>query len=150
MTIALPLTGQKFEKEDFSGQDLSKKNLSGSIFSYCNFDNADMSEANCEGSDFVGSSFHNTNMYRLNGRNAKFTSSLFEPRDCYGITLTFDCKTFQNVKIGQLWWFAVLTMWASMIPAMRPVQGPLRDNLIALIGAERYAKLKQMLIAREM
>jgi hypothetical protein len=135
---------------DFSGQDLTKADLSHSVFSQCNFDNADMSEAECTGTDFTGSTFRHTNMYRLNGRNAKFAGTVFEPKDCFGITLTMDCKTFENTHISQLYWYSVLTMWSSMLPALGPVKEPLRDNLIALIGAQRYVKLKQMLQTRQL
>ncbi len=150
MTATQSLSRQRFEKQDFSGQDLEKADLSFSVFSQCNFDGANMNEANCEGVDFSGSSFRRTRMYRLNGRNAKFAGTIFEPIDCYGMTLTFDCLTFQGMHIGQLWYFALLTMIASMWPAPVPVKEPLRDNLIALIGAQRYVKLKQMLQARQL
>jgi len=150
VTATQSLTRQRFEKVDFSGQDLEKADLSFSVFHGCNFDGANMSESNCEGCDFTGSTFRRTKMYRLNGRNAKFAATIFEPIDCYGITLTFDCLTFQSVHIGQLWWYAILSMIASMWPAPAPVKEPLRDNLIALIGAQRYVKLKQMLQARQL
>lgn len=150
MTVTQSLTRQRFEKVDFSNQDLEKADLSFSVFTSCNFDGANLNEANCEGTDFTGSTFRRTKMYRLNGRNAKFAATVFEPIDCYQITLTFSCETFQGCHIGQLWFYAVLTMWASMWPALGPVKEPLRDNLIALIGAQRYVKLKQMLQARQM
>lgn len=150
MTAALPLTRRRFQGEDFSGQDFSKKDLSYSEFLSCNFDDCNLSEANCEGCNFTGSTFRRTNMYRTNACNAKFAGTVFEPRDAYGITLTFDCATWNGMKIGQLWWYAALTMWATTIPAPLPVKEPLQEKLIALIGPTRYVALKKMLRGRDL
>lgn len=150
MTPALEvMTGRVYEGRSFEGARLHGADLSKSVFRNCNFNEADLSEVNAEGSDFTGSTFVKTNMRRFNGRNAKLCSTVFEPVDCFQITLTFDCKTFENMKISELWWFAVLTMWASMRPINKPGRGDLRDDLIGAIGAERYVKLKTLLGRRE-
>lgn len=136
------LTGLKFEGHDFSGQNLTKANMKGSIFRSCNFDRTDMTEADCEGSDFSGSSFRKSLLTYANFRKAKLAATIFEPDDCYGITLTFDCKTFENMNVGQIWWYSWLTITASMLPVNKPVPGDLRGGLIALIGARRYLKIR--------
>ncbi len=138
------LSGVKFEGKDFSGQNLTKAKLKGSIFRSCNFDRTDMTEADCEGSDFSGSSFVKSILTYANFRNAKLAGTDFQPDDCYGITLTFACKTFENMNVGQIWWYSWLTLTASMLPVSRPVPGDLRGGLITLIGAQRYLKLKEM------
>lgn len=152
MTIAMQenLSGVKFEGHDFSTQNLAKANMKGSIFRSCIFDRADMTEADCEGSDFSGSTFRKTLLTYANFRKAKMAATVFEPDDCYGITLTFDCKTFENVHIGQMWWYSWLTLTAAMLPAGKPVPGDLRAGLIALIGATRYLKLRDMFQRRNL
>lgn len=142
---ARSLARQKFKGTDFSGQDLSHQDLSHSTFEFCNFDRANLTEANCEWSSFVGSSFRDTLCYRTNFKDAKLGATKFYPKDAFQCTLTMDCKTFENAEMGQLWWYAFLMFAASTNPASAPVKEDLKGKLIALIGAERYVKLKQLL-----
>ena len=147
--IAEKLTGQRFEGRDFSGQDLSKKDMRGSIFTGCNFDNTNLTDANCEGSDFSSATFRKALMTRANFGKCKLANSVFEPDDCYGITLTMDCMTFQGMHIGQLWWYGWLVLMASAEPKATPVQGSLKGSLIAVIGADRYIKLRELFKRRQ-
>lgn len=148
----MPSSGNKreFKGEDFSGQDLTGQDMRFGKYIGCSFDDADMKLVNCEGSDFTNSTFRRTDLYRANWKDCKLAGIVFEPKDCYGITFTFSCSTFQNVQIGRLWWFS----WALMLSEMYPTAGPgttedLRSKIIALIGAERYTKLKQLFNRRE-
>ena len=138
------LTHVVHDGTDFSGQDLKGRNLSDSCFKNCNFDHANLVDAVCERSDFTGSTFRKSLMTRASFKNSKLANTVFEPADCYGITFTFDCKTFENMKIGQLWWYCWLVFAASMIPASHPIKGNLKDQLIGIIGAERLIKLRNM------
>lgn len=146
--IAEKLTGQRFEGRDFSGQDLSKKDMRGSIFTGCNFDRTNLTDANCEGSDFSSATFRKALMTRANFRNCKLANSVFEPDDCYGITLTMDCMTFQGMRIGQLWWFGWLLLM-SLAEPKGPVQGDLKASLVSVIGADRYVRLRALFQRRQ-
>jgi Pentapeptide repeats (8 copies) len=138
------LTGRAFKGVDFSGKNLSKCDLRYSKFQWCNFDNADLSEANCEGSDFSGSTFRNSNCYRTNFKDCNLKGVVFEPRDAYGVTFSFSCQTFENMQLGQLWWFCWLQMLAKTVPTKGPVKDDIRAKLINVIGAGRYVKLDQL------
>jgi uncharacterized protein YjbI with pentapeptide repeats len=144
------LSGKKFEREDFSGQDLRGSNLSKASYHFCNFDKANMAEVDCTGSDFLGSTFRDTNCYRTNFKDCKLTGIVFEPRDAYGVTFSFTCETFTGVRISQLWFYSWLLMAAAMVPIEPPTELTLTDKLIALIGAERYVRLKNLFQRREL
>lgn len=143
------LSRGKYYNRNFSGCDLSSCKMNFSMFYQCVFDQADMSNANCEGSDFTGSSFRDTICYRTNFKDAKLATTIFEPKDCFGMTLTLQCKTFENIKVSQIWWLGFLFFATMMIPAERPIKEPFKDNLIAMIGPERWAKLRSLFGKRE-
>jgi hypothetical protein len=144
---SMDLSKKRFYHTDFSGQDLSKCKLKQSLFFCCTFDGSNLSEADCEGSEFTGSSFRKTNCYRTNFKDCKMGQVIWEPKDCMGMTITLACNTFSEARISPLWWMALL-IFATM---MKPVgtTEPLVDNLIAMIGAERYAKLRALFGKRD-
>ena len=134
----------RFEGESFADQDLRGMDLSHKTFINCNFDRADLRETTFEYSDLTCSSFVGSNCYRTNFKDANLTGIRFAPKDAYGATFTFTCKTFDGVKISQTWWYSWLLMATKMIPDSGPVKESLRDNLIACIGSERWVRLKAM------
>lgn len=137
------LAGVKHEGVDFSGHDLKGRDLSHSVFVKCNFDRANLTSANCEGSDFTCSTFRKSYLTYANFKDAKMAGTVFEPTDCYGITLTMHCKTFENVNISLLHWYSWLVLTVSMTPTgMDGIK--LRDQLIGVIGAERWVKLREL------
>jgi len=144
------LSRQKFYQHDFSGQDLSKMKLRQSLFHRCNFDNADLTEADCEGSEFFGSTFRDTVMYRTNCKDAKLASTIFEPKDCFGLTLTMQCKTFDKMKVSPMWWYAWLMFASLMIPGNVKESEELQNRLMQAVGAERYLRLRTLLAKREL
>jgi uncharacterized protein YjbI with pentapeptide repeats len=143
------LSRQKFYGVDYSGQDLSRMRMRQSLFHRCNFDNADMTETDCEGSEFFGSTFRDTVMYRTNCRDAKLAATVFEPKDCFGITLTMQCKTFDKMKVSPMWWYTFLMFGSLMLPGSVADQEELQNRLIQAIGTERYVKLRTLLAKRE-
>jgi uncharacterized protein YjbI with pentapeptide repeats len=143
------LSRKRMYNANFAGQDLSKLRLRQSLFYNCNFDGANLSETDCEGSEFFGSSFREAVLYRTNFKDAKLAGTVFEPKDCFGMTVTLQCKTFDQMKVSQLWWFGFLFFATMMKPDRFPVQEELLDKLIAMIGAERYVKLRNLFAKRE-
>jgi hypothetical protein len=59
------------------------------------------------------------------------------------------CSTFKNAEFGQMWWYSFLMFVSMMFPMPGPVKEPLRENLIAMIGAERYVKLSELFKRRD-
>jgi uncharacterized protein YjbI with pentapeptide repeats len=143
------LSRKKMYGIDFSGQDLSRLKMRQSLFHHCNFDNADMTETDCEGSEFFGSTFRETVMYRTNCRDAKLALTVFEPKDCFGITLTLQCKTFDKMKVSPMWWYVFLMFGALMLPGSVKDTEELQNRLIQCIGSERYVRLRALLAKRE-
>lgn len=139
------LCRKRFYNTDFSGQDLSKLKLRNSLFYQCNFNEADLSDTDCEGSEFIGSTFKNTNCYRTNFRDAKLAASVFEPKDCFGMTLTLQCSTFRQMRTSPIWWHSWLFLATLMQPANLST-----DELIGVIGAEQYVRLKHLFGQREL
>jgi hypothetical protein len=141
------LSRKKFYSVSFAGQDLTKCNLRNSLFFKCNFDSANLTEANCEGSEFTGSSFRGTNCYRTNFRNAKLAATIFEPSDAMGMTITLECKALQDMRVSPLYFYAWLIFALMLHPI--GIATPIKDDIIAAIGAERYVKLKALFAKRE-
>ncbi len=142
------LTNRHFVARDFSGENLKGRDLSHSIFDRCIFDKADMTGANASFSDFRCSSFRGTNCYLMNAMGSVFPATDFDPSECYGMTVTMTCKTFENAHLGQLWFYLFLMFAASTRPVAHPVKENLRDLLIAFIGNDRYLKLRDMMQRR--
>jgi hypothetical protein len=143
------MSRKKFYNQDFSGKDFSHKKMRSSFFYRCTFDNTDMSHADAEGSEFVGCSFVDTTCYYTNFKDAKLAGNTFKPKDCYGMAVTMSCKTFDGMETRQLWWYGMLMFATMMVPDQEPVNEDLNAKLIALIGAERYVKLRSMFQKRE-
>lgn len=143
------LSRQKFYGRDFSGQDLSRLKMRQSLYQRCNFDDADMTEADCEGSEFFGSTFRNTRMYRTNLKDAKLGLTVFEPRDCFGLTVTLQCATFDKMKVSPMWWYVWAMFGALMQPGGVRETEEMHNRLIQMIGAQRFVKLRALLQKRE-
>lgn len=150
LTLPENFSGIRVKEQDYHGRDFRGKNLSGSEFLRCNFDGADLTEVNCSNSSFVGSTFRDTICYRTNFMDANLGATIFEPKDCYGMTISLTCRTFTNMHIGQLWWFAWLIFATQMKPADGPVKEDIRSLLIGMIGAARYTKLKALFQGRDL
>lgn len=144
------LSRQRFYSVDFSGQNLSRMRMRQSLFQRCNFDNADMTETDCEGSEFFGSTFRDTVMYRTNCKDAKLAATVFEPKDCFGITLTLQCKTFDKMKVTPMWWYVFLMFATLMLPGSVKEQEELQNRLIQAVGPDRYVRLRTLLTKREL
>jgi uncharacterized protein YjbI with pentapeptide repeats len=143
------LSKQKFYSRDFSGMDFSHAKMRHSLFYQCNFNRSNMSMADCEGSEFTNSTFIDTICYRTNFKDAKLANTQFAPKECFGMTITLQCKTFENMKVSQIWWYAFLFFATLMRPTNSPIKEPLLDNLIAMIGNNRWVKLNAMFGKRD-
>jgi pentapeptide repeat protein len=143
------LSRKKFYGADFSGQDLSSLRMRSSLFHKCNFDDADMTESDCDGSEFFLSTFRNTRMYRTNMKDAKLAQTVFEPKDCFGMTLTLQCKTFDKMKVSPMWWNIFLMFGSLMLVGSVKENELVQNRLVQAIGPERYVKLRAMLVKRE-
>ena len=66
------------------------------------------------------------------------------------MTITMECKTFENATIAPIWWYGFLMFAMSMLVEARPNDGAPRDRLLLAIGAERYVRLKEMFKRREL
>lgn len=143
----MSLSRQRFFRKDFSGQNLSKQDLSYSEFVCCNFTNTDLSHANCTHSDFTGSILRNTKCTFTDFSHSALGCSFF-PSDCFGMTLTLSCRTFKGMHISRMWWFGFIYFALKMKPELENGKD-LRDNVIEAIGIERYKKLSSLFASRE-
>jgi hypothetical protein len=98
------MAGQKFFNQNFRGMDFAKRDLRRCTFLHCCFDDADLTEADCTGSEFHGSTLRNTICRNTNFTLAKLHGTVFEPSDFYGMTMTFVCETFQDMKMARNVW----------------------------------------------
>lgn len=133
--------------EDFTGQDLRMRRMDHQIYVRCVFDHAILPK-DCSFTEFRQCSFKGTDCREVNFMHSVFPACVFEPEDCYGMTITITCKTFENLHVSQLWFYLWLMMAAAMRPAAEPVQADLRELLISFIGQDRYRKLQLLLVRR--
>jgi hypothetical protein len=89
--------------------------------------------------------------YRTNFADARLTNVDFRPKDCFGITLTMCCKTFDGMKVSPLWWLGLATFLTMTHPIKGASNEDLNEKLIGgVFGAERYAKLRSLFGKREL
>lgn len=141
--------GQTFENVDYSGADWSDGVVTRCIFKGCTFDGVNMQRIQAVGAQFIMCSMERTDCYRANFMDAVFPGTVFNPSDCYGATFTLTCKTFENTRVGQLWWYLWLMMIVPAVPDRQPVCADLKALLISFIGDNRYLKLKALLARRQ-
>ena len=149
--VGQDLSGKKLFKVDFSYQDLTRVRIRRSTCYQCNFDFANMTEVDAEGTEFFGSTFRDTVCYRTNFKDAKLAATEFAPRDCMGMTMTMQCKTFDQMKVSPMWWLGWLFLATMMIPVQSAVEKEKEDlagKLLAVFGAERYARLHALFSKR--
>lgn len=140
-----PIHSVQVEKGvDYSGQDLRKNNLSNRVYDKCNFDRANMAGTEAVNSKFINCTFRDTICTNTNFKDTSLGSSVFSPADCYGMTISVRCSTFQNVSVNQSWFFCFMMMAAMMRPLPGPVKEDLHAKLIEFIGAVRYTKLRAL------
>ena len=143
----MDLCHKRFYSVDFSGADLSHLKMQGSLFLHCSFNDANMTETDCTGSEFTASSFINTICYRTCFKDAKLGGTIFQPKDCMGMTITLACGTLSGARVSPLW----LLGWLMFLTMMKPIgtTEPIIDNVISVIGAERYVKLRGLFNKRD-
>lgn len=136
-------------REDFSGQDLSGKDLSSTEFVACNFTKADLSNADCSNCDFTASILKDTKCTNTNFSHSCL-ACMFHPSDCFGMTLTLDCRTFSRMNISLKWWFSFLYFAMQMVPEKE--KGiDLRDKLKQeVIGSQRFERLQTLFKNRQL
>jgi hypothetical protein len=142
------LCGKKIYNRNFAGLNLSRLNLSNSLFYGCNFNSANMSETNCSESEFFRSSFRDTICYRTNFMNAKLAETVFGPKDCTGMVISLSCSTFENMRVSQIWVLGMITLLTMTKPEQGPVEEDLRQKLIDVVGRDRYMKLRALFSKR--
>jgi hypothetical protein len=142
------LSKQKFFNKDFSDMDLKGVPMDHSVFTLCKFKNADISGNDCSYSNFSGSDLTDVIANSTNFAHSQLGCRFF-PKDAYGITLTLECKTFQGMVVGKLWWYAWLYFAAIMLPE-KDEGKDLVDILIKAIGSQKYLTLKKIFEARRM
>jgi len=139
-------SGQRLSRCDFSGQDLQNADFRGAVLTEANFTGADLSFANFEGANCWGACFKDANLRRTNFRDAVLANVDLRARNCFGITLTLSCDSVDETKVSSGLWYAWL-MFATM---MEPDDEDAKNQLIALIGPERFVKYKAHFRNREL
>lgn len=128
--------GQDLRRADFRASSLPGAKFNGSDLTYASFESA-----NCSCIDTTDAILHRTNF-----KDADLAGCIWAPADCFGVTLTLECKTFQGMKILPGWWYG----WIFYALLMKPPSQELEDKLIAFMGTERYTVLRQQYARRQM
>ena len=143
------LSNAKFFNQNFSGLDFKRKDMRRSTFWYCSFDDADMSEAECTGAEFYGSSFRRTNCRGTNFKDAKLSGTIFEPSDFYGMTMTYVCQTYQDMKVSRAVWDGFMFFGMGLMIPPKDADGfDPRNSMIAAMGRDYYLEYFEKFKAR--
>lgn len=66
------------------------------------------------------------------------------------MTVTLQCKTFDKMKVSTMWWMVWLMFASTMRPGATVVEEEdWQNKLIAMIGPERYVRLRGLMTKRE-
>lgn len=136
-------SGERFYKHDFSGRDMRGFKFRGSDCIECTFAKSDLSNADFEGANCFGSDFTDSKCNRTNFKDAVLAGTKFHPSDCFGMTLSLRCETFEGMKVSRLWWWSWLYFALLMKPHKNEEEG-LHTLLINAIGTDRYIRLRRL------
>lgn len=129
----LKLPGGDFSGLDLEGADFRGASLVGAKFNEANLKFAHFENANCVGSDFTDAVMHRASLKDTNMSRTKFL-----PKDAFGLTVTLECKSFQDMEISEGWWGG----WLMYGLVMKPPTEEHRARLIQAIGLAQWEILR--------
>jgi len=147
-------SGKKFNRKDFSKQDLKYANFRNASLIECNFTEADLTYANFTGANCYGSNFTNAIMSRTNLMDANLQRTIMKPKDAFGMTLTMKCESFTDMEIDDIWLRVWLFLPCQMkLPSLSPKQignneKSWLDKIIILLGEKTYVKYRSIFANR--
>jgi uncharacterized protein YjbI with pentapeptide repeats len=151
---AQDFSGKKFNRKDFTNQDLKFANFRNASVIECDFSGADLTYANFTGCNCYGSNFTNAIMSRTNLMDANLQRSIMKPKDAFGMTLTMKCESFTDMEIDDTWLKVWLFLPAQMkLPELSEKQisngeKTWLDKIIILLGEKTYVKFRSIFANR--
>ena len=140
---------RKFYGVSFKGMKLKHAPFQLHTFKGCDFTDTDLAYGNLTGAHCYGSNFTGANLYRANMTDCELQDTIFYPRDCFGMTITLRCDTYQGMEIDPIW----LQVWQFIpcvmkLPERKENGNIIKDywlnKIIAMIGSSAYLKMKQI------
>src|SRR5271154_5135405 len=119
-------SNQKIHQKSFKGRDLTNSDFRGAAVIGCDFSNADLSYAKFEGANCWEANFTDAKLYRTNFKDACLAKAIFKPKDCFGVTLTMCCDTFDRMQVDSKW----QTVWLFMALMMDLPDKKLEEAII--------------------
>ena len=135
---------KKFHQEDFSGRDLSNADFRGAQLLECNFNDSNLTGANFTDANCWGSSFIKSKLYKANFTRACLAKCTMDGADCYGMTITLSCDSFEDLTLSDKW----VSAWLYFVLMMN-VPESLKMKLTEIIGEERVKKYDAVLRRRD-
>lgn len=128
----------KFPGADFSGMSLRNADFRSCMLSHAKFVKCDLTYANFEGANLYGADFTDAILTRVNLKDANLCSSIMNCADMFGITITLECKSFQDMVTKPGWWAGFL-FYALL---MKPPSQDAKEKLIQAMGIEYWETLR--------
>lgn len=144
-TGAKNFRGLKLPDADFTGMDLKNADFRGCSLKLAKFNNANLTYANFESANCYGADFTDAILHRTNFKDANLSSVIFKPKDAFGITVTLECKSFQDMKITRNWWAG----WLFYGLIMEVPDKDARDRLIQAMGVDYWEVLRTQYATRQ-
>lgn len=137
--------GMSLPDADFSGRDLRQADFRNARLHFANFRGAKLKYANFESANLYGADFTDADMHRVNLKDANTSHTVMKPKDLFGVTVTLECKSFQDMELDPgMWWG-----WMMYMLLMKPPSDEARDRVIMAMGVERWDVLRKQYAVRQ-
>jgi uncharacterized protein YjbI with pentapeptide repeats len=139
--------GLKLHGVCFDNMDLEKADFRGAACHYASFKNCNCRFANFEGAGLMFTKWEGADVHRMNAKDASLCDAdMRGVKDFFGMTTTFDCKSFKGLKLDPGQWYGYV-FYALL---MEPPTEEAKEKLQLFFGAERYSVLKDLYATRQM
>jgi len=142
----LSFRGLTLPDANFEGMELRSADFRNARMPFANFRNANLKFATFESASLHGADFTNANLHRANFKDADTSGTKMLARDLFGVTITLQCTSFQDMQLDEGWWYGFLFYGLLMKPPSKEAE----ERLIAALGPERYMVLRRQYANRSM
>ena len=144
MVAGKKFKGMKFTNADFTGMDLKNADFRGCSLPYAKFVNADLTYAKFEGANLYHADFTDAVLHRTDFKEANLSCTIMRCKEMFGITITLECKSFQDMEASPGWWAGFIFYGL----LMKPPSDEARDRLIQAMGLEYWETLRRQYASR--
>lgn len=137
--------GLAIPEGDFSDLDLRSADFRNARIPFGKFHRTNLKYANFESALLHGCEFIDSNCHRMSLKDADMSGMIFRPKDALGLTITLECKSFQDIEVDPGYWWG----WIFYALLMKPPSEEAHDSVIQAMGLERWEVLRRDYAVRQ-